>query len=65
MTFQEALISLRDPNGNASPEGLALAEQVEANRVAIEKLHWLYKKLRCDSAHKPGDPKRALPSEAK
>ncbi len=38
MTFDEALASLRDPNGNASPEGLALAEQVEANRKAIEEL---------------------------
>lgn len=38
MTFQEALESLRDPDGNASPEGLALAEQVEANRVAIQEV---------------------------
>ena len=39
MTWEEALESiLKDESGHASPEGKAFAEQIEANRKAIEDL---------------------------
>lgn len=38
MTFQEAIERIRKPDWRATPELLAIIEQVEANRKAIESL---------------------------